>query len=66
MEATSWTLIVVLPMMLLLGAIAKGWDVFQVAGAYLAFMLVLRIFSTQIFSKNLARVLARNDKNKEV
>ena len=66
MEATAWTLIVVLPMMLLLGAIAQGWDVFQVAGAYLAFMIVLRIFSTQIFSKNLARVLASNDKNKEV
>lgn len=62
MQVASWTLIVGLPLLLLLTAIAMGWNLFKVAGAYLAFMLVLRIFSTEIFSKNLAKFF--KDKNK--
>ena len=64
MQVTSWTLIVGLPLLLLLAAGAWGWSVFYVSAAYLTFLLVLRIFSTQIFSRSLARVL--EDKNKRV
>ena len=65
-QFTSWTLIVGLPILLLLTALTMGWDFLTVTGGYGFFMFVLRLFSTQLFSKNLARLFKNKNKNKNV
>ena len=64
MQVISWTLIVLLPLLLLFTAGAMGWNVMEVFAVYFAFMLVLRLFSREIISRILARVF--EDKNKRV
>merc|ERR1712062_429432 len=63
-QLISWTLIVGLPLLLLLTTLTRGWDVLTVTGGYVVFMLVLRMFSTHLFSQNLARVFKLRNKNK--
>jgi len=62
----SWTFVVGLPILLLLTALTMGWNVLTVAGGYAVFMFVLRLFSTQLFSRNLARAFKDKNKNKNV
>ena len=55
---------VLLPLLLLFTAGAMGLNVMEVFAVYFAFKLVLRLFSREIISRNLARVF--EDKNKRV
>ena len=66
LQLISWTLIVGLPVLLLLASLTMGWTVLSVTGGYIVFMFVLRMFSTQLISKNLAGVFQDKNKTKNV